>query len=92
MALAFGLPYVLTVNKPVQVAKGASSYAAGAAAGVPSILAEAGGVGQMQEDSGRAPRKWRDPRDAASRNDWRTRWGGLGTGRWQLPLQKSRRF
>jgi len=49
IALAFGLPYVLTVSKPVQVAKGASSYAAGAAAGVPSILAEAGGVGQMQE-------------------------------------------
>jgi predicted deacylase len=49
MTLAFGLPYVLTVSKPVQVAKGASSYAAGAAAGVPSILAEAGGVGQMQE-------------------------------------------
>ena len=49
MALAFGLPYVLTVSKPVQVAKGASSYVAGAAAGVPSILAEAGEVGQMQE-------------------------------------------
>lgn len=51
IAIAFGLPYVLSVSKPVQVAKGLSSYAAGAAAGVPSILAEAGGVGQMQRDA-----------------------------------------
>jgi predicted deacylase len=57
IAMAFGLPYVLTVSKPVQPAKvhraGAgtmSSYAAAAEKGVPSILAEAGGVGQMQED------------------------------------------
>ncbi len=50
MALAFGLPYVLAVSKPVQAAKGLSSYAGGAAAGIPSILAEAGGVGQMQEE------------------------------------------
>jgi uncharacterized protein len=51
MALAFGLPYVLTVSKPVQPAKGSSSYAAAAEKGVPSILAEAGGVGQMQEEA-----------------------------------------
>jgi predicted deacylase len=58
LALAFELPYVLTVNKPVQPAKGhragaggLSSYAAAAEKGVPSILAEAGGVGQMQEDA-----------------------------------------
>jgi predicted deacylase len=51
IALAFGLPYVLTVSKPVQPAKGSSSYAAAAEKGVPSILAEAGGVGQMQEDA-----------------------------------------
>jgi predicted deacylase len=51
MALAFGLPYVLTISKPVQPAKGSSSYAAAAEKGVPSILAEAGGVGQMQEDA-----------------------------------------
>ena len=50
MALAFGLPYVLTVSKPVQPSKGLSSYAAAAERDVPSILAEAGGVGQMQED------------------------------------------
>ncbi|MFL6540959.1 MAG: succinylglutamate desuccinylase/aspartoacylase family protein [Chthoniobacterales bacterium] len=51
LALAFGLPYVLAVNKPVQPAKGSSSYVAGAERGVPSVLAEAGGVGQLQEDA-----------------------------------------
>jgi predicted deacylase len=51
MAIAFGLPYVLTVTKPVQPAKGLSSYAAAAEKGIPSILAEAGGVGQLQEDA-----------------------------------------
>jgi predicted deacylase len=51
IAMAFGLPYVLTVSKPVQPAKGSSSYAAAAEKGVPSILAEAGGVGQMQEEA-----------------------------------------
>jgi predicted deacylase len=51
MALAFDLPYVLTVSKPVQPSKGQSSYAAAAEKGIPSILAEAGGVGQMQEDA-----------------------------------------
>ena len=58
MAMAFGLPYVLTVSKPVQQAKGhragagtLSSYAGAAARGVPAILAEAGGVGQMQEEA-----------------------------------------
>jgi predicted deacylase len=51
MAMVFGLPYVLTISKPVQPAKGSSSYAAASEKGVPSILAEAGGVGQMQEDA-----------------------------------------
>jgi uncharacterized protein len=51
IAKAFGLPYVLTVSKPVQPAKGLSSYAAAAEKGIPAILAEAGGVGQMQEDA-----------------------------------------
>ena len=51
MAIAFGFPYVLTVSKPVQVSKGQSSYAAAAERDVPSILAEAGGVGQLQEDA-----------------------------------------
>jgi predicted deacylase len=51
MAMAFGSPYVLTVSKPIQPAKGTSSYVAGVERGVPSILAEAGGVGQMQEEA-----------------------------------------
>jgi uncharacterized protein len=51
IAMAFGLPYVLTVGKPVQPAKGLSSYAAAAEKGIPAILAEAGGVGQMQEEA-----------------------------------------
>jgi predicted deacylase len=57
MAMAFGLPYVLTVSKPIQPSKGhragaggLSSYAGAAEKGIPSILAEAGEVGQMQED------------------------------------------
>ena len=50
-AIAFGLAYVLTVSKPIQPSKGSSSYAAAAEKGIPSILAEAGGVGQMQEDA-----------------------------------------
>jgi predicted deacylase len=56
MAIAFGLPYVLTVSRPIQPAKGhragaggLSSYVAAAERGVPAILAEAGGVGQLQE-------------------------------------------
>ena len=58
IAMAFGLPYVLTISKPVQPAKGhpagaggLSSYAAGGDRDVPSILAEAGGVGQLQEEA-----------------------------------------
>jgi predicted deacylase len=51
MAMAFGLPYVLAVSKPVQPSKGLSSYAAAAEKGIPAILAEAGGVGQMQQSA-----------------------------------------
>jgi predicted deacylase len=51
IAVAFGLPYVLTVTKPVQPAKGSSSYAAAAARGIPAVLAEAGGVGQLQDEA-----------------------------------------
>ena len=51
MAIKFGLPYVLTVSKPVQPAKGLSSYAAAAENGIPAILAEAGEVGQLQYDA-----------------------------------------
>src|SRR5882757_6177033 len=58
IAMAFGLPYVLTVSTPVQPSKehragagGLSSYAAAADTGIPAILAEAGGAGQMQEEA-----------------------------------------
>jgi predicted deacylase len=51
MALAFGLPYVLTVSKPVQPSKGQPSYAAAAEKGIPAVLAEAGGVGQLQDEA-----------------------------------------
>ena len=51
LAMIFGLPYVLTVSRPIQPAKGSSSYVAAAERGVPSVLVEAGGVGQMQEDA-----------------------------------------
>jgi uncharacterized protein len=58
IAMAFGLPYVLAVSKPVQPSKGhrsgaggLSSYAAAADKGTPAILAEAGGAGQMQEEA-----------------------------------------
>jgi predicted deacylase len=51
LALAFGLPYVLTVSRPIQQAKGSSSYVAAAEIGVPAMLAEAGGAGQLQEDA-----------------------------------------
>ena len=51
IAMAFGLLYVLAVNKAVQQSKGQSSYAAAAEKGIPAVLAEAGGVGQMQEDA-----------------------------------------
>ena len=51
IALAFELPYVLTVSKPVQPAKGLSSYAAAVEKGIPAVLAEAGSVGQLQEDA-----------------------------------------
>jgi predicted deacylase len=57
IALAFGLPYVMTISKPVQPSKGhragaggLSSYAGAAEKGIPAILAEAGGVGQLQQD------------------------------------------
>ena len=51
LATVFGLPYLLTVSRPIQPAKGSSSYVAAAERGVPAVLAEAGEVGQMQEDA-----------------------------------------
>jgi predicted deacylase len=51
LAMAFGLPYVLSASRPIQAAKGSSSFVAAAERGVPAVLAEAGGVGQLQEDA-----------------------------------------
>jgi predicted deacylase len=51
LASVFGLPYVLAVGKPIQPAKGSSSYVASAEAGVPGFIAEAGGVGQLQPEA-----------------------------------------
>ena len=51
LAVAFGLPYVLTVTRPIQRAKGSSSYAAAAERGVPALIAEAGGVGRLQPEA-----------------------------------------
>ncbi|MBA2430961.1 MAG: succinylglutamate desuccinylase/aspartoacylase family protein [Chthoniobacterales bacterium] len=51
LATAFGLPYLLTVSRPIQPAKGSSSYVAAAERGIPAVLAEAGGVGQLQQDA-----------------------------------------
>lgn len=51
LASAFGLPYLLIVDKPVQQAKGSMSYVAAAELGVPAFIAEAGGVGQLQDDA-----------------------------------------
>lgn len=51
LAEAFGLPYLLGVDRPVQPAAGTMSCAAAAQAGVPSFIAEAGGVGQLERAS-----------------------------------------
>ena len=51
LAMILGLPYVLAVSRPIQQAKGLSSYVAAAARGIPAVLAEAGGVGQLQQDA-----------------------------------------
>ncbi len=51
LALAFGLPYLLAVSRPIQQAKGSASFVAAAESGVPAVLAEAGGVGQLQGEA-----------------------------------------
>ena len=48
LARVFGLPYLLTVDRPIQPSKGSMSFVAGAERGVPGFIAEAGGVGQLQ--------------------------------------------
>ncbi len=51
LAKVFGLPNVLMIDKPIQVAKGSMSFVAGAERGVPSFIAEAGGVGRLQPEA-----------------------------------------
>ena len=51
LATVFGLPYLLGVDRPVQPADGTMSCAAAVASGVPSFIAEAGGVGQLERGS-----------------------------------------
>jgi uncharacterized protein len=51
LARAFGLPYLLTVDRPIQQAKGTASFVAAAERGVPGFIAEAGGVGQLQQEA-----------------------------------------
>lgn len=51
LATVFGLPYLLTVDRPVQAAKGSMSFVAAAELGVPGFIAEAGGVGRLQPEA-----------------------------------------
>ena len=51
LAAVFGLPYLLVVDRPVQVTKGTMSYVASGERGVPGFIAEAGGIGQLDEPS-----------------------------------------
>jgi predicted deacylase len=51
LASIFGLPYLLTVNRPIQPGRGSPSFVAAAQRGVPGFIAEAGGVGQLQQDA-----------------------------------------
>ena len=50
-ARVFGLPYLLTVDRPIQPAKGSMSFVAAAERGVAGFIAEAGSIGQLDEDS-----------------------------------------
>ncbi|HET7037591.1 MAG TPA: succinylglutamate desuccinylase/aspartoacylase family protein [Thermomicrobiaceae bacterium] len=49
LARLFGLPYVLAVDSSFQSGSGTLSYNAGAARGVPSLIAEAGGLGLLRQ-------------------------------------------
>lgn len=50
LAEVFGLPYLLVIDKPVQPSKGSMSFVTAAERGVPGIIAEAGGVGLLEEE------------------------------------------
>ncbi len=51
LAKVFGLPNVLMIDRPIQIAKGSMSFVAGVERGVPSFIAEAGGVGRLQPEA-----------------------------------------
>lgn len=51
LATAFGLPYLLTVERPIQSGSGTTTCAAAVAQGTPSFIAEAGGTGQLDPES-----------------------------------------
>ncbi|HUG17016.1 MAG TPA: succinylglutamate desuccinylase/aspartoacylase family protein [Thermomicrobiales bacterium] len=51
LAEVFGLPYLLAVDRAIQPSSGTTTYTAAVAAGVPSIIAEAGGIGQLDAAS-----------------------------------------
>lgn len=50
LATGFGLPYLLVVDRPIQPASGTTTCAAAAAAGIPSLIAEAGGIGLLEPE------------------------------------------
>lgn len=50
MATAFGLPYLLLVDRPVQESSGNMSFVAAAESGVPGFIAEAGRTGLLEEE------------------------------------------
>lgn len=49
-ALAFGLPWLLAIDRPVQPSAGSTTNAAAAARGIPSFIAEAGGCGLLEAE------------------------------------------
>jgi uncharacterized protein len=49
LASVFGLPYLLSVDRPVQAAAGVMSFVAAAERGVPGFIAEAGRTGLLEE-------------------------------------------
>ncbi len=51
LARVFGLPYILTEEWLVQRANGLSSCAAAAEHGIPGVIGEAGGAGQLQQEA-----------------------------------------
>lgn len=50
LAVVFGLPNLLVIDRPVQAARGSMSFVAAAERGVPGFIAEAGGIGLLKEE------------------------------------------